>query len=176
MIRAYIQALILLPGTVVVLVPAVILFSTGAGMRHTAPTLTGLLCFWSGLVSAAAGIFLAVWTMALFLSVGRGTPAPWQPPCQLVVQGPYRHVRNPMITGVLLILAAEALLWRSWALALGGAVFFLGNVLYFPLVEEPGLVKRFGDDYREYAANVPRWIPRRRPWEKDPQKAGDDST
>jgi protein-S-isoprenylcysteine O-methyltransferase Ste14 len=72
-----------------------------------------------------------------------------------------------MITGVLLMLAAEALLWRSWALALWGIVFFLGNALYFPLVEERALVRRFGDDYREYAANVPRWIPRRQAWEKD---------
>ena len=173
--RAFIQALILLPGTVLVLIPAVILFFTGGGTPDTAPTLTGRLCFWSGLVSAAAGLALAIWCMVLFRNVGHGTPAPWQPPRQLVVQGPYGHVRNPMITGVLLMLAAEALMWRSWALAVWGIVFFLGNALYFALVEEPGLVKRFGDDYREYAANVPRWIPRRRPWEKERHAAGGDS-
>lgn len=174
--RSLIKALILLPGTVLVLIPAVILFFTGVRTPDTAPTLTGLLCFWSGLALAAAGLALAIWCMVLFRNLGHGTPAPWQPPRRLVVQGPYGHVRNPMITGVLLMLAAEALLWRSWALALWGILFFLGNALYFPLVEERGLVKRFGDDYREYASNVPRWIPRRRPWEKDPQKAGDDST
>ena len=174
MLRAFIKAVILLPGTGLVLVPATILFFTGDGARTTTPTLTGLVCFWAGLVSAAAGIALAVWSMALFLKIGQGTPAPWLPPRKLVVQGPYRHVRNPMITGVLLMLAAEALLWRSWALALWGVVFFLGNALYFPLVEERGLVRRFGDDYREYAANVPRWIPRRRPWNKDTKTAEDD--
>ena len=72
-----------------------------------------------------------------------------------------------MIAGVLLMLAAEALLFRSWGLALWVAVFFLGNTVYFRLVEEPGLVKRFGDAYREYRAHVPRWIPRREGWCQD---------
>ena len=175
MYRAFIKAIILLPGTVLVLVPAVILFLSGVGARATVPTFTDLVCFWAGLVSAAAGIALAGWSMALFLNIGESTPAPWQPPRKLVVQGPYRRVRNPMITGVLLMLAAEALLWRSWALALWGVVFFLGNALYFPLVEERALVRRFGDDYREYAANVPRWIPRRRPWKKDRRATDVDS-
>ena len=78
--------------------------------------------------------------------------------------GPYRHVRNPMISGVALILAGEALLWRSGALALWLGVFFVINHTYFLLSEEPGLERRFGESYRAYRANVPRWIPRARPW------------
>lgn len=161
---SFIKALVVLPGTVLVLVPMVILAFTGIGNWPDAPTLGGLLCFWAGLLCAAAGLGLAVWSMSLFSRRGRGTPAPWDPPRKLVVAGPYRHVRNPMITGVVLMLAAEALLLRSWWLALWALVFFAGNSIYFPLVEEPGLVKRFGDDYRAYMDAVPRWIPRRRPW------------
>ncbi len=172
---AFFKALLLLPGTVLVLVPAVILTFTGIDARFGEPTLSGLFFFWAGLLCAAAGTGLAGWAMALFIRRGRGTPAPWDPPRNLVVAGPYRHVRNPMITGVLLILAAEALLLRSWALAAWGVVFFLGNCLYFPLVEEPGLVNRFGDDYREYRANVPRWIPCRQAWHRG-RRAGEDQS
>ena len=70
-----------------------------------------------------------------------------------------------MITSVLLMLGSESLLLGSWHLAGWMLVFFLGNALYFTFVEEPGLQRRFGDDYLRYKANVPRWIPKRRPWD-----------
>ncbi|MDJ0722527.1 MAG: isoprenylcysteine carboxylmethyltransferase family protein [Desulfobacterales bacterium] len=158
---AFIRALLILPGSVLVLVPAVILTFTGVEARFAEPTLAGIFFFWAGMACATVGVALAAWCTALFLRRGRGTPAPWDPPRVFVVAGPYRHVRNPMIIGVLLILAAEALLFRSWALAAWWAVFLAGNALYIPLVEEPGMVKRFGDDYRAYRARVPRWLPRR---------------
>jgi protein-S-isoprenylcysteine O-methyltransferase Ste14 len=71
-----------------------------------------------------------------------------------------------MITGILLLLLAEAMLLQSWHLALWMMVFFIGNTIYFPLVEEKGLEKRFGAPYLEFKAHVPRWIPRLRPWNK----------
>ena len=136
----------------------------GAGLSHdfTAPD---RLFFWLALLSAGAGLGLAIWTSKLFLKFGNGTPAPWDPPQQLVIRGPYRHVRNPMITGVLLMLLAEAMLFQSWPLVLWMGIFFVGNAIYFPLSEEKGLEKRFGDAYRVYKAHVPRWIPRWRPWQ-----------
>jgi protein-S-isoprenylcysteine O-methyltransferase Ste14 len=70
-----------------------------------------------------------------------------------------------MIVGVLLILVAAALFFRSWLLAAWAAFFFAGNALYFPLVEEPRLEARFGEDYRVYRRHVGRWIPRWRPWQ-----------
>jgi protein-S-isoprenylcysteine O-methyltransferase Ste14 len=79
------------------------------------------------------------------------------------VQGPYRHVRNPMITGVALILGGEALFFQSLALAILLAVFVGVNAIYFPLVEEPGLSRRFGAEYDDYRRRVPRWVPRLRP-------------
>jgi protein-S-isoprenylcysteine O-methyltransferase Ste14 len=107
---------------------------------------------------------LSSWSVALFLKTGEGTPAPWEPPKKLVIRGPYRYVRNPMITGVLLMLSAEAMLFHSWSIAIWMMIFFVGNTVYFSLNEEKGLERRFGDDYRVYKAHVPRWIPRLRPW------------
>jgi protein-S-isoprenylcysteine O-methyltransferase Ste14 len=98
------------------------------------------------------------------LRYGEGTPAPWEPTRKLVLHGPYRCVRNPMMIGVMLILLAEALLLQSWGIAIWLAVFLLLNLIYLPQVEEKGLEHRFGEAYREYKANVPRWIPRLHPW------------
>jgi protein-S-isoprenylcysteine O-methyltransferase Ste14 len=124
------------------------------------------LGWWSaiGAPVLAGGLAFFAWTLSVFVRQGRGTLAPWDPTRRLVVQGPYRHVRNPMITAVLTILAGEALLFGSTAIAIWFGVFFAVNALYFPLSEEPGLRRRFGAEYDEYARNVPRWIPRLRPW------------
>jgi hypothetical protein len=103
-------------------------------------------------------------TISLFSRVGEGTLAPWDPTRKLVVNGPYRRVRNPMITGVFLVLSGETLVLGVPQMAAWTAIFGLVNAIYMPLVEEPGLVKRFGKDYVTYRDNVPRWIPRRRPW------------
>jgi protein-S-isoprenylcysteine O-methyltransferase Ste14 len=67
----------------------------------------------------------------LFVQVGRGTPAPWDPPQRLVVEGPYRYVRNPMISSALMMLAGEVLLLGSWPIAVWLLAFFVGNTLYF---------------------------------------------
>ena len=69
-----------------------------------------------------------------------------------------------MITSVLVLLAAEALAFRSWPLAGWLLAFFVANAIYFPLVEEKGLARRFGEDYARYRSNVPRWWPRLTPW------------
>ena len=76
----------------------------------------------------------------------------------------YAYVRNPMITGIVLILASEALMLSSWAIGIWAVVFLIINMFYFPLSEEPGLRKRFGKEYEEYCKNVPRYIPRLTPW------------
>ena len=69
-----------------------------------------------------------------------------------------------MISGVMLALLAESLILRSGPVGLWLAVFAAANMIYLPLSEEPGLEKRFGDAYRAYKANVPRWFPRMRAW------------
>ena len=162
--RGLIKAIIVLPGTVLVFVPIIILAAAhNTNFSHQIATPEQLL-FWLALLPAGIGLGLAVWTVRLFTKFGDGTPAPWEPPRKLVIRGPYRHVRNPMITSVLFMLLAEAMLFQSWPLAWWMGIFFVVNTVYFPLVEEKGLEKRFGDDYRIYKSNVPRWIPRKRPW------------
>ena len=69
-----------------------------------------------------------------------------------------------MITGIVLILTGEALILASLAIGLWAVVFLIINMFYFLLSEEPGLRKRFGNDYEEYCRNVPRYIPRWTPW------------
>ena len=83
------------------------------------------------------------------------------------MRGVYRHVRNPMISGVMLVLLGEGVLAASLPLLGFFALAVIVNVVYIPLSEEPGLAKRFGDNYLTYKQNVPRWIPRLRPWPTD---------
>lgn len=125
----------------------------------------GSTLFWTmrglGVIVLLAGLLLFGWCVMLFARVGQGTLAPWDPTQRLVAVGPYRYVRNPMITGVATVLAGWAIFTGSWVLALWLVVFVAFNSAYFVLVEEPGLEQRFGAPYREYKARVPRWLPRR---------------
>jgi protein-S-isoprenylcysteine O-methyltransferase Ste14 len=102
-------------------------------------------------------------TIRLFVTVDKGTLAPWVPTQHLVVQGVYRHVRNPMISGVLFVLLGEVMITASLPLFCWFAFAGLLNAVYIPLSEEPGLVKRFGEEYQTYKRNVPRWVPRLTP-------------
>jgi protein-S-isoprenylcysteine O-methyltransferase Ste14 len=157
-------AILALPFMVTVLIPAAIVAGGGAtgwgldGVARAATIVVG-----AGLISAGLAVF--VWTVRLFARIGRGTLAPWDPPERLVVAGPYRHLRHPMITGVALVLAGETLTLGSTGIAVVLGAFVAINALYLPLVEEPALVRRFGADYERYMASVGRWLPRLRPWE-----------
>jgi protein-S-isoprenylcysteine O-methyltransferase Ste14 len=159
-------SILALPTTVTVLVPLwiargnVVEWATPAGVFATLAIGAGALC-------VAAGMGLFAWTLRLFFTKGRGTLAPWDPPTRLVVLGPYRYVRNPMITGVLLVLAGEALILRSAPHAWWAAIFCAMNLVYIPLAEEPGLERRFGEDYTLYRRNVPRLLPRLTPWTEE---------
>ena len=159
-----VKTVIVLPGTVLVFIPAFIVLAAKDSKFSAELTTASQLPFWLALLAGSLGLGLSVWTVKIFIKFGEGTPAPWDPPKKLVVRGPYRHVRNPMIIGVLLILLAEAMLLQSWLIAVWMMVFFIGNSIYFPLIEEKDLEDRFADDYREYKAHVPRWLPRIRPW------------
>jgi protein-S-isoprenylcysteine O-methyltransferase Ste14 len=163
------RAIALLPGIVVVVVPAIILLRSegpdfGWSLDGALGALTGVL----GVALIAAGVAFWVWTVRLFARIGEGTLAPWDPTRHLVVEGPYRHVRNPMITGVLVVLLGEAALFGSVELVVWFAAFFLINCAFFLVFEEPDLERRFGGEYREYKRHVPRWIPRRTPYSLPP--------
>lgn len=118
----------------------------------------------AGTLLIGGGLVLLGLTIKLFATVGKGTLAPWDPTQQLVVVGVYRYVRNPMISGVMGSLFGETLLLGSLPVAMWTVGFVIVNMIYIPLLEEPGLHERFGADYEGYARHVPRWIPRRTPW------------
>ena len=112
-----------------------------------------------GIISFFIGMYLVVSSCILFHRIGKGTLAPWNETKHLVVVGPYKWVRNPMILGVILILLAESFLLNSFIL-LGYLIIFWGiNCLYFKLYEEKKLIQRFGDSYLRYRQEVPMWFP-----------------
>lgn len=116
----------------------------------------------AGVAGAALAIFgavVALWCIFTFVFVGRGTPAPFDPPRRLVVRGPYRFVRNPMYVGSGLALAGAAIVYRS--LPLLGYLLFLWAAVHALVIwyEEPNLTRLFGADYDAYRRNVSRWLP-----------------
>jgi protein-S-isoprenylcysteine O-methyltransferase Ste14 len=161
------RAIFFLPVMVTLVIPALLVWSEGmnAGWGLALPWF--LFALAASIALVALGIFLLVKTIALFARVGQGTLAPWDPTQRLVVRGIYRHVRNPMISGVFAILLGEALLFGSTRLVAWLCLFVLANLLYIPFVEEASMQARFGDAYARYKQNVPRWIPRWRAWNPD---------
>ncbi len=158
-----IRSIIILPGTALVFIPSLLLWISSKLPAYSGPAHLSRTLFLVGVLFLLAGVVLAIWTVHLQFSLGKGTPAPWDPTVKLVIQGPYRHSRNPMITGAFFVLIGEALLFQSWLIAGWFVLFWLGNLIYIPFVEEVQLEKRFGDSYLYYKSQVPRWIPRLRP-------------
>jgi protein-S-isoprenylcysteine O-methyltransferase Ste14 len=105
------------------------------------------------------GAALAVWCILTFALVGKGTPAPFDPPRKLVRTGPYRWVRNPMYIGASLVLLGTALYFRSPALTAFAAGFLMVAHVFVVLYEEPTLERTFGALYADYRNAVPRWVP-----------------
>jgi protein-S-isoprenylcysteine O-methyltransferase Ste14 len=148
-LRASLAALAM-PGMVAGVVPAVIMSNSTA----SAPPLAAL----AGWALVVAGLCLLLTCIVGFASEGHGTLAPYDPPGTLVARGPYRFTRNPMYVGVLAILLGLSLANASWSL-LGYAAFVAACFCVFVMaVEEPSLEQQFGDSYRRYKADVPRWI------------------
>jgi protein-S-isoprenylcysteine O-methyltransferase Ste14 len=154
-------AILILPFTMVVLVPAWLRGALAAiDTRWAGAALWEWLPRGLGIVLAAGGLAVFGWCVGLFAGEGQGTLAPWDPTENLVASGPYQHVRNPMISGVAMMLAGQALIWGSWLTGLWAMLFILVNHLYFVAWEEPDLERRFGASYRSYKSRVPRWLPR----------------
>jgi len=168
----HLRTIILLPGMVTLVIPRTMLWLSGVdsfGLWQFVPA-SGVILPVMGGICICLGLMLMVATIRLFVTIGKGTIAPWDPTQRLVVQGVYRHVRNPMISGVILVLLGESVLTASLPLFCWFLVAAAVNAAYLPLSEEPGLVKRFGEEYLAYRRNVPRWVPRWTPWEG---RAGD---
>jgi protein-S-isoprenylcysteine O-methyltransferase Ste14 len=160
----HILAIAILPFTVAVVIPFWLARRNAISLApaQTSAQVALQVC---GMAILAVGLLLFSASLRRFATEGHGTLAPWDPPRHLVVRGPYRYVRNPMISGVLLVLIGEALLLLSWPHATWALIFFVINAIYIPLLEEPLLAERFGESYREYCRHVPRLLPRWPPWQ-----------
>ncbi|HLA87322.1 MAG TPA: isoprenylcysteine carboxylmethyltransferase family protein [Anaerolineales bacterium] len=143
--------LIFVPGLLVGYIPFAFLL--------TGPLVdTGLLSLPTLPIWLVGGVMI-LWCFWDFLIKGKGTPAPFDPPRELVVTGLYNYVRNPMYVGVEMMLVGHYL-WFGYWLLLGYAAFlflaFHASILFY---EEPTLKKKFGRSYENYLKTVPRWIP-----------------
>lgn len=143
---------------VLVYLPAEVL--TLAGVAR--PARLGLAQL-AGLLATGAGATVAAWCIVSFALLGRGTPAPFDPPRRLVVRGPYAYVRNPIYLAASLALAGGALFHESAALLAYTVFFVLTMHAVVVLYEEPTLQRAFGSDYDAYCQRVRRWWPRRPP-------------
>jgi protein-S-isoprenylcysteine O-methyltransferase Ste14 len=153
LIRALTYATLFI-GFVLVFLPARVLSSAGIGP----PPSTGAWQL-AGLLVGAAGAALAISCVVTFAVVGRGTPAPFDPPRRLVVRGPYRIVRNPMYIGAGLALTGAALYYQALALLAFVAGFLLVTHLFVLFYEEPTLRQMFGGEYNAYCRTTRRWWP-----------------
>lgn len=102
---------------------------------------------------------ILLWSFWNFLNEGRGTPAPIDPPKELVAAGFYRYVRNPMYVGILAMILGYFLWFGYWNLLIYAIVVFIAFDLFVTFYEEPTLKRKFGTAYEEYCRRVPRWIP-----------------
>jgi protein-S-isoprenylcysteine O-methyltransferase Ste14 len=150
---------VVVPGTVVVLVPYLL-----TGWRFDAPLLGVAATRWLGaaVIVLAAPFFFSF--LVRFVTEGHGTPAPIAPPEHLVVGGPFRYVRNPAYVCVVKMVAGQALLFGSWATLAYSVFLAAGFHLFVVLYEEPALRAQFGVEYDAYCRSVPRWLPRLRPY------------
>lgn len=143
------------PGTVTILIPYIVIRNNlhPLPISPTPLTITGALLI-------LCGALLGLGCAGLFTIVGKGTPAPIDPPKILVAVGAYRFVRNPMYIGVLAVLYGEALFFHSIPLTLYALAITTAFHLFTVFYEEPALRKQFGKSYEDYCANVSRWLPK----------------
>jgi protein-S-isoprenylcysteine O-methyltransferase Ste14 len=113
-----------------------------------------------GFVLMTAGFALLCLSVFHFLKA-RGTPVPFSPPPKLVMGGPYRFVRNPMLTGIFIQLFGLGVWQNSLTLTfIFTPLFILMNYWELKNVEEPELEKRLGQEYVDYKKRVPMFFPR----------------
>jgi len=147
------------PATVAGLLPWVV---TRWKVQHPVPG--GLAAQGVGVVLIGAGAAVITNSFVRFALEGMGTPAPFAPPKNLVVSGFYRFVRNPIYVAIGAAVTGQGLLLgqpKLFGLVALGAVPVAAFVRF---EEEPALARKFGAEYEDYRANVPRWLPRLAPW------------
>jgi protein-S-isoprenylcysteine O-methyltransferase Ste14 len=160
---------------VVVLIPSG-LWGASAAFDH----LTGMQLIPSaGLRVAVAvalvliGLPLGVWSVVVQNTVGQGGPAEIAgievtPKTQhLVVSGPYKYTRNPMLLGASVFYYGIAVYLNSVVAVAMVTLFMALMLVEVRLIEEPRLLRDFCSEYEEYRQRVSMFVPwrqrRRRP-------------
>jgi protein-S-isoprenylcysteine O-methyltransferase Ste14 len=156
-IKLFLKNLVLfvfLVASVLVVVPLVLVWLSGGLLAFSIGGLRFL-----GFVLIGVGAFFMLNMFFYFASVGKGTPAPFDPPKKLVTGGLFCFVRNPGYIGGVFIIVGEGVFLEA-AVIFGYAVFmWIMFHLYVVFFEEPSLKEKFGKDYEKYLETVPRWIP-----------------
>jgi protein-S-isoprenylcysteine O-methyltransferase Ste14 len=143
---------IFVPGTMAGFIP--LMFLRNGAQIDIGPFSYVAPFFW------VTGLGMLIWCFWDFVQKGQGTPAPVEPPKELVVSGLYHYVRNPMYVGVLMVILGHFFWFGYWSLLLYAGIFLLIVHIFVTLYEEPHLKETFGETYENYLQRVPRWIPR----------------
>ena len=163
----YLKVVLILPGNVLITIPLLIYFFTRNSSSYDLTNTPNFL-FNLSVIFLTLGLFLAIWSVRTFYTKGGdGTPAPWKPVSNFIVSGPYCYVRNPMILGVVFLLLFESAVFSSYPLLIWAIIFFVVNILYFKVIEERQLIKRFGIEYKNYKNEVPMFFPKFTPYNKE---------
>lgn len=142
--------LIVAPGMVAGYIPL--------GLLRKGPQIETGVGGWLAIPLWGIGAAILLWSFWNFLKQGRGTPAPIDPPKELVAAGFYRYTRNPMYVGVLLIIVGHFFWFGFWDLLAYAMLIFLAFNTFVAYYEEPTLRKKFGVAYDDYCKRVPRWF------------------
>lgn len=145
---------IFVPGTVTLLVPYWLLSAGSTSFPRELSVMRVL-----GLAVISLAVMIYIWCAWNFTFIGKGTPAPFDPPKKLVVKGPYKFVRNPMYVFVALALIGEAIFFATPVLIIYAGVALVFCHLWVLYYEEPSLRRRFGESYERYCSRVSRWLP-----------------
>jgi protein-S-isoprenylcysteine O-methyltransferase Ste14 len=137
-----------------------VLLSLFVDNRFSFPELFGDYWFMiAGICLVIIGTFLTSVSIIYFVR-GRGTPVPFSPPPKLITSGPYRFARNPMLTGIFMLLFGIGIVINSISLVFFFTpLFIVINVWELKKVEEPELIKRLGQEYVDYRDRTPMFFP-----------------
>ena len=162
--KEYLKIVLILPGNVLITIPFLIFFFTRNSYAYNLVSPPNFL-FYLAMFFFIFGLFLAIWSVRTFYKKGGdGTPGPWKPVSNLVISGPYRYVRNPMLLGVFSLLLFESILFSSLPIFFWFIFFFIINIIYFKIFEEKELIRRFGANYEDYKNKVPMLFPKFTPY------------
>ena len=162
----YLKVALILPVNVLITIPLLVIFFAREFYSYSIVTPLNFI-FYVAMFFLVLGLWLAIWSVRTFYSEGgEGTPGPWRPISKLIISGPYRYVRNPMLLGVFFLLLFETILLTSMPVFYWFIVFFVLNIVYFKNFEEKDLIKRFGTDYEDYKSKVPMIFPKFVPYKK----------